>query len=112
MKPAVGVVGVVLLVGSLGCASTPVRFQAMTPGSDDASTSRQVSAEACGFHLFGLIPIKINSRQRRAQQSLERAAPGAYLTDVRVRERWMYALVGNMFCTEITAKAYTRSGAQ
>jgi hypothetical protein len=48
----------------------------------------------------------INGRQARAYQYLLMNAGGDYITDVKVKESWVYGFVGTAYCTELEATVY------
>lgn len=86
------------------CAGAPVSLGTRitdVPVGD----SRPITAEACGMQLLLFIPIGVNSRLERAYSSLQSQAAGAVITDVQVKERWVYRFVGTSYCTELQASA-------
>lgn len=86
-----------------GCVGRTVE---MGPANVPAHTSAiPVTGEACGFQLLIGIPIRTNSRLWRAYEDLKANAEGAVITDVKMQETWMYALVGTIYCTRLQAKA-------
>jgi len=87
------------------CTGAPVTLGTRVAGPIPAGVERTITSEACGFQLILLIPIGINGRAQRAYQALEVEADGDYITNVEVQERWTYAFVGTMYCTELRAKA-------
>ena len=50
-------------------------------------------------------PIGVNSRLERAYSSLQSQAGDAAITDVKVKERWIYCFVGTSYCSELQASA-------
>ena len=50
-------------------------------------------------------------RMELAYDSLMSQAEGDYVTDIKVREKWTYAFVGTVYCTELEATAYPRLSA-
>ena len=103
------VIASLALLGAVACSTPPVPLgtHGTRPPSD--ARAREVRAQACGFQLMVLIPIRVNRRYERAYRALERQEPGALLTDVRVREKWFYGFAGTAYCTELTAQAYSSS---
>jgi hypothetical protein len=91
------------------CNSTPINLGPELDVKYEAAPSRQISAEACGFQLLLLIPIASNSRQEKAYQMLKAQAGGDYIADIKITERWTYALVGTVYCTTLEATAYPKS---
>jgi len=93
---------------STACSGTPVNFATGQNPPLDLEHGRSIKAEACGFQLFLLIPIAINGRQERAYESLRMQSGSDFITDVAVKESWVYGFVGTAYCTELTAMAYPR----
>ncbi len=87
------------------CVSGPATFKTPLPGSYDASRGREISTGACGFQLLLVIPIAINSRFERAYHALNRLAGDNVLTNVRLQEKWTYAFIGTVYCTNLEATA-------
>mgnify|MGYP003330842710 CR=1 FL=1 len=101
---------IVILIGiSVGCQSTPIRLNNITERSDiDTTKGRKITAQAGGFQLFLVIPIKVNSRQDRAYQQLVEKAGNDVISDVKITERWTYGYVGTAYTTIMEAMAYPR----
>ena len=97
----------------VGCSGTPIKLgsanQYIGQGEIDASTGRSIKASASGFQLLLFIPININDRQERAYQSLLAQAGGDYVTNVAVNESWIWAFLGTVYKTTLTATAYRRA---
>lgn len=91
---------------AIGCHSVPVGYDAPAAGTFDATAGSPVAIGACGVQLFGVIPIRSNSRQKRAYDALRRNAPNSVLTNIQQQERWYWIFVGNLFCTSLSATAY------
>lgn len=93
-----------------GCSGRPIHFgnsdQQINRRNIDFSKGRELSAEASGFQLLLVIPININDRHERAYQMLRAQAGSDYLTEIKVKESWTYALVGTIYTTRLEAKAY------
>jgi hypothetical protein len=87
------------------CAGTPVPLGTRTSDAVVAGRATPITAEACGFQLLLFIPIRINDRQARAYNALKAQAPGATITDVRIKESWSYGFVGTSYCTQLLATA-------
>jgi len=91
-----------------GCAGTPVSLKSF-PASDIIQTSsRPISAEACGFQLLLFIPISINSRLERAFYELQEKAGEYNMANLSIEESWIYAFVGTIYCTRLDAIAYQK----
>ncbi|MBI4686066.1 MAG: hypothetical protein HY755_12855 [Nitrospirae bacterium] len=97
---------IVFLMISIGCTGAPVRIDSIPQRPIDTTKGRVITSSACGFQLFLLIPIMVNSRQERAYESLRMAAGSDYMTDVKIKESWTYGLVGTAYCTDFEATAY------
>lgn len=91
------------------CSSAPLAVGTRGDAPAAVGTGRVIEAEACGFQLLLFIPISINNRAERAYRDLERQANGDTITDVQVRERWIYAFVGTNYCTAFRAKAIRKA---
>ncbi len=91
-----------------GCAGTVVPLGSRGPAP--AGAARTIEAEACGFQLLLLIPININGRAERAYRRLEAQAAGDFITNVQVRERWIWGFTGTSYCTALRATAIRVAG--
>ena len=87
------------------CTGPLTKIAPQPPAQYSMTTTGRGSA--CGFNLFGVIPIAVNDRGQRAYGQALKTSGGTGLTDVKVTERWYYAYVGNIFCTEIEGMGYT-----
>jgi hypothetical protein len=108
-KSQVVILGIIvtLCMAVASCTGTPVMFKSMMGQNYDATKGHTITAGACGFQLLLLIPININDRQQKAYEELMRQAGNDYyVTDIKVQERWTYAFVGTVYCTELEATAY------
>ena len=99
---------IVVVVLNVGCAGQPIKMKADLNRNYDKAKGRTISVTANSFQLFLLIPIRVNSRQVRAYNALMREAGDDYVTDIKIREEWQYALVGTIYRTTIEATAYPR----
>jgi hypothetical protein len=100
-----------LFIAFAGCSGVPVKFTTEPNQPYDATKGRSVTSKACGFQLLLVIPISINDRADRAYADLVNEANGDYLTSIKVQEKWYYAFVGTMYCTEMQAMAYPKKAA-
>lgn len=109
-----GRVAILLATLVTGCSGGPVRLGSDIPRGVPLSGGRDISAEACGFQLLYLFPLWVNNnylpvwsndRHRRAYVALTAQAGRDLITDVAVREKWDWGLVGTLYCTELKAKA-------
>ncbi len=96
----------VLLAAVTACTGTVVQFKSTTDHAYDTTKSRIVQGSSCGFQLLTFIPIMINDRAQRAYSQVSAAAGSDVLGEIKVNEKWTYAFVGTIYCTEIQAKAY------
>lgn len=96
----------VFLVINIGCSGVPVRMVSSPQRSIDTTKGRVIYARSCGFQLLLLIPIMVNGRQARAYQALLMTAGSDYITDVKMKESWIYGFVGTAYCSEFQATAY------
>jgi hypothetical protein len=97
----------IILIASLmgACAGTPVSLGTRVSGPIPTGQERIITADSCGFQLLLFIPIAVNGRMESAYSSLQEQAAGDFITDVQVQERWTYAFVGTIYCTDLRAKA-------
>ena len=87
------------------CAGNPVFLGTHVAESIPTGSERTITTEACGFQLLLFIPISINDRAQRAYRALELEADGDFITNMQVQERWTYAFVGTVYCTDLRARA-------
>ena len=93
-----------------GCTGTPMKTQQY-----DASQYTVVGhseASATGLMLFGLIPIRQNSRFVRAQQAAIQAKGGDALINTQVEEKWFWAWVLNGYTTKVSGDVIKLKTAQ
>jgi len=95
----------------VGCSGRPISIASTPPKLYEGAKNqgREITASASGFQLFLLLPIRINDRQARAYDLLKDKAHGGYITDVKIKESWAYALVGTVYKTTITATVYPKN---
>ena len=105
-KTLATLISTALLAATLaGCAGIPTPVGSKVAGNIPVGNAREVSGSACGFQLLLFIPININDRLQRANNELNAAAAGDFVTDVQIQESWSYAFVGTTHCTTLKAKA-------
>jgi len=97
------------LVAFTGCYGIAVRLNTMPAQPYDATRGKVVEGDACGFQLLAFIPISINDRAWRAYNKLVQEAGDDYVTNIKVNEKWYYAVLGTVYCTELQAMAYPKS---
>ncbi len=67
---------------------------------------------ACGMLFLGVIPAGVNGRAERAYQTALKNGGGADgLVDTTVRDRWYYAYIGAVLCTDIEGTTYRLAAA-
>src|SRR5213594_2224249 len=94
--------GIGLVVGTLGCASRATLVGPRPPSSVTLGEER--SAGACGFLLFGVLPLGVNSRTERAYAgALEAGDQG--LTDTELRYSWWLIPGGVLLCSVVRGTA-------
>lgn len=100
------------IIFCLSCAGAPVKFnptdQQLDRSKIDFTKARYLTASSSGFQLLLFIPISINDRQQSTYGKLMAQAGSDYVTDIKFKESWTYALVGTIYTTEIVATAYPR----
>ena len=115
MKTSIRILRLLIILIAMilaGCTGTPIQVGTGTQQQNletiDFSQGRHLTGEASGFQLLLFIPIGINSRHEGAYSKLLAKAGGDYLTDVKIKESWIYALVGTVYITTIEATAYPK----
>lgn len=93
----------------IGCAGTPITLKSFPAKDIIQTSSRPISAQACGFQLLLFIPININSRLEQAYSALQEEAGNDKIANLRIEEYWRYAFVGTVYCTRLTAIAYKKA---
>ncbi len=98
-----------LAIFLLSCSGQPIKIASVNDQKTiDKTRGRKISAEAGGFQLLLLIPIRVNSRHERAYKALLDQAGTDAVTDVTIKESWAYGFIGTTYWTEIEAMAYPR----
>ena len=93
---------------ALSCAGTPTY---LGPREDVAYASEDridYTVTECGAQLLLFIPFFNNDRTARALRAIEERAGDRYVTDIRIRERWMYLVLGIIYCTEMIAATFPK----
>ena len=98
----------VLFLAFTGCMGTAVKFKTMPDQPYDSARGREVKGSACGFQFWLVVPLMINDRAERAYDDMILAAAGDYVTNIKVNERWIYALIGTAYCTDMQGTAYPK----
>jgi hypothetical protein len=88
---------------ALGCSGTLVRVAPRPP--EDATVLGPTRGSGCGMLLLDLIPIGVNGRVERAYAEALRARGGTALVDTTVTDRWYYAVLGTLHCTDVEGTA-------
>lgn len=101
-------IGVALAMCLVACSSPMIRMSGEPTPDIDRTQGRPVSASACGLQLAQLIPISTNGRQQAAYEALKAQASGDFIGDVVVTEKWYYAVIGSVYCTQLDAKVYPK----
>jgi hypothetical protein len=83
----------------------------VVPAGVDRSAGRAVWGEATGYQILLVIPYDNNDRHARAYEQLKANAGDAWITDVAVKERWTYLLLGTEYTTTFRATAYPKTAA-
>jgi hypothetical protein len=104
MKSASLLLCVLLLVVTTACQSTQVRIPTAPIGPNEKSLG-PTEATSVGIMLFGVIPIKQNTRFENAMRKAAAKAGGTRLTDVMISERWFWAAVLNGFIFKVEGTA-------
>jgi hypothetical protein len=90
----------------LGCAGTPAALGPREPIAFDPNDRIDYAATECGAQVLILLPVLTNDRVARAMALIEERAAGRYIANVRLRERWIYLVFGEIYCTDVVAATY------
>ena len=98
---------------ALACTGRPARlwnqeFRPDRPVQFDRSQSTPLEARACGFNLFGIVPMNTVDRTARAYRRMTTGYEAFYVTDVEMQESMSWWVIGTSLCTKLSAKAYRR----
>lgn len=104
MRSASLLLGALLLLSTVACQSTNLRFPSAPIGPNEKSLG-PTEATSTGLMLFGVIPINQNERFENAMKEAARKAGGTRLTDVTISEQWFYAFVLDGFVFKVQGTA-------
>lgn len=104
MRLASVLLGVLLLLSTVACQSTNLRFPSAPIGPNEKLLG-PTEATSTGIMLFGCIPINQNTRFENAMAEAARKAGGTRLTDVTISEQWFYAVVLDGFVFKVQGTA-------
>ena len=96
--------GTLLLLTTVACQSTNLRFPSAPIGPNEKSLG-PTEATSTGIMLFGFIPINQNTRFENAMAEAAQKAGGTRVTDVTISERWFWALVLDGFIFKVQGTA-------
>jgi hypothetical protein len=96
--------GILLLLTTVACHSTNLRFPAAPIGPNEKSLG-PTEATSTGIMLFGFIPINQNTRFENAMAEAAQKAGGTRLTDVTISEQWFWAFVLDGFIFKVQGTA-------
>ena len=89
----------IAVLATSACSSAPTMV-APNPGPHYEVLGK-THASACGFALFGFIPIGMNSRTERAYAAaLKKGGTGLINTELQT-QWWVIPLIGHIHCTQI-----------
>ncbi|MEE4130816.1 hypothetical protein V2I60_08400 [Pseudomonas viridiflava] len=93
-----------------GCTGAPIK----SPHYDSSQYTvlGHSEASATGLMLFGLIPIRQNSRFVRAQDAAIKAKGGDALINTQIQEKWFWAWVLSGYTTTISGDVIKLKTAQ
>ena len=104
MRSVSVLLGTLLLLTTVACQSTNLRFPSAPIGPNEKSLG-PTEATSTGIMLFGFVPINQNTRFEHAMAEAARKAGGTRLTDVTISERWFWALVLDGFTFKVKGTA-------
>lgn len=96
--------GLLLLLTTVACQSTNLRFPSAPIGPNEKSLG-PTEATSTGIMLFGFIPINQNKRFENAMHEAAAKAGGTRLTDVTISEQWFWAVVLDGFIFKVQGTA-------
>lgn len=96
--------GSLLLLTTVACQSTSLRFPSAPIGPNEKSLG-PTEATSTGIMLFGVIPINQNKRFENAMNEAAKKAGGTRLTDVTISEQWFWAFVLDGFIFKVQGTA-------
>ena len=88
------------------CGSRDERLD--QPVQFDRTQSTRLEGRACGFNLFGIVPMNTVDRTARAYKQMTAGYEAFYVTDVEMQESMSWWVIGTSLCTKLSAKAYRR----
>ena len=95
----------VLSLSLQACMSTPLKIKT-TPIGPNEKTLGEVHGSGTGVLLFGMIPIKQNSRFQNAYDQAIQTLPGTTrLVDPIIEEQWFWGVVLEGFIFKIRGTA-------
>ena len=93
-----------LLIATVaGCFSDRLTIAPQPPGT--YTEIGPAKGLGCGLLVFNLIPFRVNDRAARAYAKALREASATALIDTTVEDRWYFAVIGTVVCTEIGGQA-------
>jgi len=88
------------------CAGTPAELGPAEPVELDLNDRVDYTATECGAQVLILLPAFTNDRLPRALAEIRERAQGRYIANVRLRERWLWLVFGELLCTDVIAATY------
>ena len=88
------------------CAGPAVQFGPLKRVSCDENSPLDITATECGAQVLLFLPFFNNGRYERAVKKIKKSAKGRYISNVRVRERWLYLVFGIIQCTDVVVLTY------
>jgi hypothetical protein len=90
------------LIGAVlaGCTGTPMNTRQYD--SSQYTVIGHSEATATGLMLFGVIPIRQNSRFVRAQEAAIQAKGGDAMINTQIQENWFWAWVLSGYTTKVS----------
>jgi hypothetical protein len=83
-----------------GCTGTAMKTQQLD--SSQYTVIGHSEASATGLMLFGIIPIRQNSRFVRAQSEAIKAKGGDAMINTQIQENWFWAWVLSGYTTKVS----------
>jgi hypothetical protein len=84
------------------------KFRPDRPVQLDRSERISLQGRACGFNLFGFVPMNTVDRTARAYRQMTADYEAFHVTDVEMQETMSWWVIGTSLCTKLSATAYRR----
>ncbi len=94
------VCSMIIIVFAFGCASVPLEISNIN--NQEYEVQGEGTGTAVGIMLFNVIPIRQNTRFKRAYQAAVDSKGGDNLLNPVITERWFWGYILNGYKTTVT----------